>query len=99
MSAPLSRKFAASLRTLKGLWRRIAKAVLVPGSPPKPAKAAGEAVETAICLAEVASDRAAAGGRIWPPSRSASKEANPDCWASLKLVTGAGKTTVMTTRM
>jgi hypothetical protein len=71
---------------------------VVPGSPPKPAKAAGEAVETAICLAEVAFDRAA--GRIWPPSRSASNEANRELLGiALKLVTGAGKTTAMTTLM
>ena len=56
--------------------------VVVPESPPKLAKAAGEAIEVAICLAEGAFDRAAAGGRMWPPSCSASKEANPELGAS-----------------
>jgi len=37
-----------------------------------------EAVETAIWLAEVASDRAAAGARIWTHLRGANKEANPE---------------------
>ena len=37
-----------------------------------------EAVETAIWLAEVASDRAAAGGKIWTHLRSANKDANPE---------------------
>jgi type III restriction enzyme len=41
-----------------------------------------EAVETAIWLAEVASDRAAAGARIWTHIRGANKEANPSCCAS-----------------
>jgi hypothetical protein len=46
----------------------------------------------------VASGRAAV--RIWPPSRSASKEANPELLGiALKLVTGADKTTVMTMLM
>jgi hypothetical protein len=48
----------------------------------------------------VASDRAAADGSIWPPSRSASKEANQELLRiALKLVTRAGKTTVVTTLM
>ncbi len=55
-----------------------------------------EAVETAIWLAEVASDRAAAGARIWTHIRGANKEANPELLRiALKLATGAGKTTVM----
>jgi type III restriction enzyme len=55
-----------------------------------------EAVETAIWLAEVAADRAAAGARIWTHIRSANKEANPELLRiALKLATGAGKTTVM----
>jgi type III restriction enzyme len=55
-----------------------------------------EAVETAIWLAEVASDRAAAGARIWTHLRGANKEANPELLRiALKLATGAGKTTVM----
>jgi type III restriction enzyme len=55
-----------------------------------------EAVETAIWLAEVASDRAAAGARIWTHIRGANKEANPELLrVALKLATGAGKTTVM----
>jgi type III restriction enzyme len=55
-----------------------------------------EAVETAIWLAEVASERAAAGARIWTHLRGANKEANPDLLRiALKLATGAGKTTVM----
>jgi type III restriction enzyme len=55
-----------------------------------------EAVETAIWLAEVASDRAAAGGKIWTHLRGANKEANPELLRiALKLATGAGKTTVM----
>jgi type III restriction enzyme len=55
-----------------------------------------EAVETAIWLAEVASDRAAAGARIWTHIRGANKEANPELVrVALKLATGAGKTTVM----
>ena len=55
-----------------------------------------EAVETAIWLAEVASDRAAAGARIWSHIRGANKEANPELLRiALKLATGAGKTTVM----
>jgi type III restriction enzyme len=54
-----------------------------------------EAVETAIWLAEVASDRAAAGAKIWTHIRGANKEANPDLLRiALKLATGAGKTTV-----
>jgi type III restriction enzyme len=55
-----------------------------------------EAVETAIWLAEVASERAAAGARIWTHIRGANKEANPELLRiALKLATGAGKTTVM----
>ena len=55
-----------------------------------------EAVETAIWLAEVASDRAAAGARIWTHIRGANREANPELLPiALKLATGAGKTTVM----
>jgi len=55
-----------------------------------------EAVETAIWLAEVASDRAAAGAKIWTHICGANKEANPDLLRiALKLATGAGKTTVM----
>ena len=55
-----------------------------------------EAVETAIWLAEVASDRAAAGAKIWTHIRGANKEANPELLRiALKLATGAGKTTVM----
>jgi type III restriction enzyme len=55
-----------------------------------------EAVETAIWLAEVASDRAAAGARIWTHIRGANREANPELLRiALKLATGAGKTTVM----
>jgi type III restriction enzyme len=55
-----------------------------------------EAVETAIWLAEVASDRAAAGSKIWTHLRGANKEANPELLRiALKLATGAGKTTVM----
>jgi type III restriction enzyme len=55
-----------------------------------------EAVETAIWLAEVASDRAAAGARIWAHVRGANKEANPELLRiALKLATGAGKTTAM----
>jgi type III restriction enzyme len=55
-----------------------------------------EAVETAIWLAEVASDRAAAGARIWTHLRGANKEANPELLRiALKLATGTGKTTVM----
>jgi type III restriction enzyme len=55
-----------------------------------------EAVETAIWLAEVASQRAAAGARIWTHIRGANKEANPELLRiALKLATGAGKTTVM----
>jgi type III restriction enzyme len=55
-----------------------------------------EAVETAIWLAEVASDRAAAGARLWAHIRGANKEANPELLRiALKLATGAGKTTVM----
>ena len=55
-----------------------------------------EAIETAIWLAEVASDRAASGARIWTHLRGANKEANPELLRiALKLATGAGKTTVM----
>jgi type III restriction enzyme len=55
-----------------------------------------EAVETAIWLAEVASERAAAGAKIWTHIRGANKEANPELLRiALKLATGAGKTTVM----
>jgi hypothetical protein len=36
------------------------------------------AVETAIRVAEVASDRAAAGAKIWTHIRGANKESNPD---------------------
>jgi type III restriction enzyme len=55
-----------------------------------------EAVETAIWLAEVASERAAAGSKIWTHIRGANKEANPELLRiALKLATGAGKTTVM----
>src|SRR5215472_3229358 len=55
-----------------------------------------EAVETAIWLAEVASDRAATGAKIWTHLRAANKEANPELLRmALKLATGAGKTTVM----
>jgi type III restriction enzyme len=55
-----------------------------------------EAVETAIWLAEVASDRAAAGARLWMHIRGANREANPELLRiALKLATGAGKTTVM----
>ena len=55
-----------------------------------------EAVETAIWLAEVASDRTAACARIWTHIRGANKEANPELlWIALKLATGAGKTTVI----
>ena len=55
-----------------------------------------EAVETAIWLAEVVSDRAAAGARLWTHIRGANKEANPELLRiALKLATGAGKTTVM----
>ena len=55
-----------------------------------------EAVETAIWLAEVASERAAAGAKIWTHIRGANKEANPELQRiALKLATGAGKTTVM----
>jgi type III restriction enzyme len=55
-----------------------------------------EAAETAIWLAEVASDRAAAGAKIWTHIRGANKEANPELLRiALKLATGAGKTTVM----
>jgi type III restriction enzyme len=55
-----------------------------------------EAVETAIWIAEVASDRAAAGAKIWTHIRGANMEANPDLLRiALKLATGAGKTTVM----
>jgi type III restriction enzyme len=55
-----------------------------------------EAVETAIWLAEVASDRAAAGARIWTHLRGANRDANPELLRiALKLATGAGKTTVM----
>jgi type III restriction enzyme len=55
-----------------------------------------EAVETAIWLAEVASDRAAAGARLWTHIRGANNEANPELLRiALKLATGAGKTTVM----
>jgi type III restriction enzyme len=55
-----------------------------------------EAIETAIWLAEVASDRAAAGAKIWTHISGANKEANPELLRiALKLATGAGKTTVM----
>jgi type III restriction enzyme len=55
-----------------------------------------EAVETAIWLAEVASERAAAGSKIWTHIRGANQEANPELLRiALKLATGAGKTTVM----
>jgi type III restriction enzyme len=55
-----------------------------------------EAAETAIWLAEVASDRAAAGARIWGHIRGANRDANPELLRiALKLATGAGKTTVM----
>src|SRR5271167_4447549 len=55
-----------------------------------------EAVETAIWLAEVASERAAAGAKIWTHIRGANKEANPELLrVALKLATGAGKTTIM----
>jgi type III restriction enzyme len=55
-----------------------------------------EAIETAIWLAEVASDRAAAGAKLWTHIRGANKEANPELLRiALKLATGAGKTTVM----
>jgi type III restriction enzyme len=55
-----------------------------------------EAVETAIWLAEVASEHAAAGAKIWTHLRGANKEANPELLRiALKLATGAGKTTVM----
>jgi type III restriction enzyme len=55
-----------------------------------------EAVETAIWLAEVASDRAATGAKIWAHVRGANQEANPELLRiALKLATGAGKTTVM----
>jgi type III restriction enzyme len=55
-----------------------------------------EAIETAIWLAEVASDRAAAGAKVWAHIRGANKEANPELLRiALKLATGTGKTTVM----
>ena len=55
-----------------------------------------EAVETAIWLAEVASDRTPAGAKIWKHIRGASEEANPELLRiALKLATGAGKTAVM----
>lgn len=55
-----------------------------------------EAVETAIWLAEVASDRAASGARLCAHIRGANREANPELLRiALKLATGAGKTTVM----
>jgi type III restriction enzyme len=55
-----------------------------------------EAIETAIWLAEVAPDRAAAGARLWTHVRGANNEANPELLRiALKLATGAGKTTVM----
>jgi type III restriction enzyme len=48
-----------------------------------------EAVETVIWLAEVASDRAAAGARLWTHIRGANKEANPELLRiALKLATG-----------
>jgi len=48
-----------------------------------------EAVETAIWLTEVASDRAAAGAKIWTHIRGANKEANPELLRiALKLATG-----------
>ena len=73
----------------------------MPGSPPRPAKAAGEAVGTAICLAEGAFDRAAAGGRIWPHLAAPAKKRIRSCGhrAETGEVTGAGKTTVMTMLM
>jgi len=47
-----------------------------------------EAVETAIWLTEVASDRAAAGAKIWTHIRGANKEANPELLRiALKLAT------------
>ena len=52
-----------------------------------------EAVETAIWLAEVASDREAAGAKIWTHIRGANKEANPELLPiALKLTTGAERT-------
>jgi type III restriction enzyme len=55
-----------------------------------------EAVETAIWLAEVASDRTGAGAKIWTHIRGANEEANPELLRiALKLATGAGKTAVM----
>jgi type III restriction enzyme len=55
-----------------------------------------EAVETAIWLAEVASERAASGAKLWTHLRNANQEANPELLRiALKLATGAGKTTVM----
>jgi type III restriction enzyme len=55
-----------------------------------------EAVETAIWLAEVASERAAAGAKIWTHLRNVNKEANPELLRlALKLATGTGKTAVM----
>jgi type III restriction enzyme len=51
-----------------------------------------EAVETAIWLAEVASDRAAAGARIWTHLRGANKDANPELLRiALKLATGPAR--------
>jgi type III restriction enzyme len=55
-----------------------------------------EAIETAIWLAEVAPDRAAAGARLWTHVRGANNEANPELLRiALNFATGAGKTTVM----
>ena len=51
-----------------------------------------EAVETAIWLAEVASDRAASGARIWTHLRGANKEANPELLRiALKLATAPAR--------
>jgi hypothetical protein len=55
-----------------------------------------EAAETAIWLAEVASDRGAASAKIWTYLRGANKAVRPELFGvALKLATDAGKTKVM----
>ena len=55
-----------------------------------------EAVETAIWLTEVAPELGARSAKFWNHLKGANEQANPELMRlSLKLATGAGKTTVM----
>ena len=55
-----------------------------------------EAVETAICLTEVAPRSGARGAKFWDHLKGANAQANPELMRlALKMATGAGKTAVM----